>query len=789
MRSRQPNPVTALSMGLLAGSACVALRGLAGRSAAIRRLGEADESERLLAGWSAVETLDAALLPGLFAGLAAALLALAGARHVGLALVALTVGAGSLAAVAGGLLEGPATRASLAGDLASDDWLLLAAFGLAAAGALAVVVRRSLPRSAAPWLLAAAAVAPLVTRYGLAREEPTFVRREVVLDFLASPELWTVLENRDDQEPGLRVITPAVSSHSDSADKPSLWMAPPCTVQLEVPAGLPPGVLRAAAGIDKRSRNRLPKSLSDLTVDFEVLVNGELAFQTRIYNERPKAGQWESDTWTWKHAGPDGDGVEVRGGDTIQLRTSLPEGHPAASLPADNLVAGFGGLVMEARIETERTRPRPDAPNLILVVQDTLRADHCSTYGYGRDTTPQLSRLAEGGMVFEAAHASSSWTWPSTASILTGLPADAHGVTSNEACTLNLSLDSVAEVLQRSGYSTAAWSCNPLIVPERYFDQGFEHFDHHPSEFRKSDEVMPAALRWIEAHAGARFFLYLHLADPHTPHRPEAQDLLLFGGEEPEGFPEGGIDALGAVVRREGLDAVTAGQRAWIRDVYDASIRTGDRWLGVLLDRLEALGLTEETVVFFTADHGEELLDHGAIGHGHSIHDELVRVPLVIAGPGIPQGMRSGSPISNRHVGATLATLGGGDLEGMGDADWLLEPSGKNAMFATTKGQVAGKGYQELYGLHEGGLVLHWWKGAEDGLWLYDAGAEPGERHDLAAERPADVERMHAELRRRLAAQRAWAPQHQVGVGDAGLQMLKGIGYLGDDEGSEAEDR
>jgi hypothetical protein len=117
-----------------------------------------------------------------------------------------------------------------------------------------------------------------------------------------------------------------------------------------------------------------------------------------------------------------------------------------------------------------------------------------------------------------------------------------HGVLSQEQCTLQLLFDTLAEELQARDYTTHGVSCNPLIAPERYFDQGFETFDPPRNAFRKSPEVVPSVVRWIEAHAGVRFFLYLHLVDPHTPHTPDATELARLGLSAPGDFPERGMD-------------------------------------------------------------------------------------------------------------------------------------------------------------------------------------------------------------------------------------------------------
>ncbi len=683
--------------------------------------------------------------------------------------------------------EAALIRWTFARDLGTGlGWIVAGALALV----LAAVCLRSGRRASVVLPLLIALASPWVGRSLLGGDPPQFDRHLTTLDLLARPDLWEIVTQNSDQAPALRVLTPAVDQHSDSGDKPALWMAPPCEVRIEVPKGLPAGYLRLAAGVDKLVRNRLPKGMPEIAVEFEVEIDGELRFSERITNERTKPGVWRSDDWTWRHAADDA--LPVKGGAQIVLRTRIPEGHPSAALPASLLVAGFGGCVVETRVATPRAEARPDAPNIILIVQDTLRADRTSTYGYGRETSPVLTKLAERGLLFEQAYSTSSWTWPSTASLLTGLAPEAHGVVSNESCTLNLALSSLPEVLQARGYTTAAFSCNPLIVPARNFDQGFEDFDFHSSEFRKSDDVMTSVFSWLVGHDDARFFLYLHLADPHTPHRPRQEDLDLFGGVKPPGFPDGGLDEFGGQYWRAFQETGAPPNLApemtrWVDDVYDASIRTGDFWLGELLSYLDEKGLTENTVIAFSSDHGEELLDRGRVGHGHGLHTELVRVPLVIAGPGIPAGQRIVGPVSNRHLAPTLAVLGGSELPGMGDGGMLIpgmEPNPpEEVMFATSKGWVAGRNYQELIGLRSGTSTLIWWDGEQGGqVSLFDEASDPLQLQNLATEREQEASRLQGIAGERRADQRAWAPAHRIGVGAAGTEMLTGIGYLGGEE-------
>jgi arylsulfatase A-like enzyme len=364
-------------------------------------------------------------------------------------------------------------------------------------------------------------------------------------------------------------------------------------------------------------------------------------------------------------------------------------------------------------------------------------------------------------------------------------------------------------VLQEQGYTTAAFSGNPLVSPWRNFDQGFEHFDGAAS-FRKSQELVPDALRWIAEHAHERFFLYLHLVDPHTPHAPPQDLLERFTGrsalaEHPD-FLEHLLTGLqsGAVVGPGGSSEpariVKAEQVRWLSDVYDAGVAAGDAWLGRLLALLDELALSETTVVAFTSDHGEELFDHGWIGHGHALHEELLRVPLVLAGPGISRGLRIPTPVSTRHLGPTLARLGGAKLSAAADALFLADAAGlprQPVFFDTRKGRWNGLAPVSIFGLLQDDWLLciapAGQRGARPTPVALD-GPELSLRHfstsasdaaDRAALEPERAHAMRSRIEARHAELAARAPARRIEAGAATMELLRGFGYAGDEEGED----
>jgi len=613
----------------------------------------------------------------------------------------------------------------------------------------------------------------------------SLVVRTVEEDLLGAP--WEVVRARADAPPAARVFAPSARTGEEGASRPALTLAPPACVRVRVP-GTETRYLAAGVGIDHGVGEDVGERYPGHRVRFIVRREGEEVFRTEL----PLAGEER-----WRAVG-EGDGLRLPGGARLELETALIGPDGAEVDPLDPLLCGFSGLELEQRRRIPRAASSPQEPNLVLVLLDTLRADRTTPYGYARDTTPELDALARRGVVFEEACSTASWTWPATASILTGLQPIEHGVQDAQSSFLSGRVDTLAEALQRAGFTTAAWSGSPLIVPEKNFDQGFESFDaSREGVMRRSDLWMPAALEWLGAVRGRRFFLYLHLMEPHAPLVPLADGRARFAPEVPSSFdPRKAVDyswdLRRAGFRPDGTPAtesvVTAEEQRWISDLYDACVWSGDYWLGRVLARLESLGLDDETIVLVTSDHGEELFDHALLGHAHALHRELVRVPLVAAGPGLPRGERRAGLCSNAAIGPTLARLGGTALVARAPlADLLAEPASE-VLFSTRQGWWNGVEGQPLFGLRAGGDVLHYapagrpWgasappEGGE--LRLYDAAADPGEQRDRSASEPERAEALREELLRRLAELEERRVESGGFADEATLAMLRQLGYV-----------
>jgi arylsulfatase A-like enzyme len=304
---------------------------------------------------------------------------------------------------------------------------------------------------------------------------------------------------------------------------------------------------------------------------------------------------------------------------------------------ADALTAFWGDLSL--------TVAKDDSPLVIVYLVDTLRADHTTPYGYTRDTTPHLLNFARDGVVFEQAVSHASWTKPAVASVFTSLLPGRHG-TVQLRDPLDAALVTLPEMLQARGYSTGAVVANSLIYSEgANFEQGFDFFaglhgeGDRPSKLVNAAGVVDAALEFLDARRGLPTFLYIHTMDPHVPYAPPPPFDRKFEPHPTPGHP--GVDPRQDY--KETLD------RERLIAQYDGDIAYGDQEFGRFVAALKSRGLFERALIVFTADHGEEFLDHGRWLHGLSLFDEVIRVPLIVK---FPSQRAAGTRISEQvqHV-------------------------------------------------------------------------------------------------------------------------------------------
>jgi arylsulfatase A-like enzyme/Flp pilus assembly protein TadD len=390
---------------------------------------------------------------------------------------------------------------------------------------------------------------------------------------------------------------------------------------------------------------------------------------------------------------------------------------------------------------------------VVLVSIDTLRADALGSYGNPRDTTPALDAIARDGTRATECIAPSPITLPSHATLLTGLHPLTHGVLANGYGALAADVETLAERLQHAGWSTGAVVASGILRARYGLAQGFDRYrddlfatapgvtSGRGIAEARADVVTDAALAWLTERAEEeRVFLFLHLIDPHAPY-----------------------DAPGAFGER-------------FRDEpYLGEVAFADAQVGRLVDALDQRGWLDETLLVVTSDHGEHLGAHGLPTHGFYLYDEVLRIPLLLRGPGIAAGGVIDAPTTLADIVPTVLEATGLAADG--------ELQGRSLL-----GKIA-PDRRVLSVSYEGRLLHAWspiwsWRSSREKLLrapqpqLFRLDRDPGEQHDLAGEEPARTHELVAEVDA-LATRLRTAAHTAIGVAldDEARAQLEALGY------------
>ena len=411
-------------------------------------------------------------------------------------------------------------------------------------------------------------------------------------------------------------------------------------------------------------------------------------------------------------------------------------------------VVFLGGLLL-AIPSCGREGAKGGRPSVLVVVVDTLRADRLSSYGFEGEDTPALSALADAGMLFRHALAASPWTGPSVSAIVTGKYPDEIGI-HDKYDPLPTSVPNLAERLGRAGYATAAVFSNAFAGPSYGHTRGYDrfHFERYKGSLGgaqmrplfTADRVTDRAVAWLKENEAddAPFYLYVHYTDPHEPYLPPPK------WREPHLEGHSPVSEELLLERAFTHAALTSAQVDTIRAQYQAEIAFADHEIGRLLEHVPA-----NTVVVVVGDHGEEFLEHGGFLHGHSLFQELLHVPLLLRGPGVPEGVAEDEPVSHVDILPTLLELTGLDaVEGETVGGWGLlagqsltrffpGKTGPNRsprpLFAVFEHEGA-----DTYAVRRGAWKLHY-DAATSRTNLFDLDSDPGETTDVAPQHPAVV--------------------------------------------------
>ncbi len=468
------------------------------------------------------------------------------------------------------------------------------------------------------------------------------------------------------------------------------------------------------------------------------------------------------------------------------------------------MVAGWIGMRLVPTVPTARTTPEAvspalaSKPNIILIMADTLRADHLSCYGGTYVETPNLCRIAtDGGTVYDG-YAHSSWTKPSTASLLTSLIPSSHQ-TMSKPSALPTEITTVAEAMQSHGYATGAFVSNTNLTESFGFAQGFDEYHYLGPDYlfgaqesssklvlyqivrrvyfmatgskrfgdfyQDSQVVNGRAFEWLDRHVDSRFFLFLHYMDVHDPYFAHPYD--------------------GTGFDRASHQHPSLSQAAEMQRLYVGELAYLDEQFGKMIARLEEQGLWEDSMIVLVADHGEEFGEHGGFWHGLTLYDEQIAIPMLVKWPSgerlAPESMR-GTPARLIDVAPTLLRRAGAripaEMQGLDLADGLEQRSERDRMVFAEED-------------HEGNVLTairtaRWkWIGANEGNprglpteELFDVSTDPGETLDLSEREPGTAAELARHAEAQLLAAEKIGEASEADVSCEEYAALVALGYV-----------
>jgi len=477
--------------------------------------------------------------------------------------------------------------------------------------------------------------------------------------------------------------------------------------------------------------------------------------------------------------------------------------------------AGIGFIVENAGENRPASAPE-GSPSVILITIDTLRGDYLSVNNPAAAPTPAMDSFARDGIRFAHAMAPASWTPPSVASIITGLypgacgsgrliPRERYDFTGPLQGSLTL-----AEVFREAGYVTAAFVYNAWLGPSHNYDQGFSRFElmgdvklrprflvargwellyrpFHPFPRYPAVKLTARALEWLENRPRGPFFLWLHYIDPHLPY--------LAHNEYPprtEPSPMGRImgDDLASFRIRARMFNIGSNDRHYLRERYEGEVRFTDDELSRLISGLKSMGLYDKNLIVLTADHGEEFWEHGGFAHGHSFHDEVIRVPLMFKLPGGRHAGRAvDSWVSTTRIGATIldflkmkSKFPGSSLLNCVDHDSCSEPTATGRYWLSQRSIMGGQ--LGAIGDVEGRVAVFYIDGA---ITCYDQSRDPAEQKPFTeescpwpedAQSPRELFKTFDEMNHRTFLGLGGDKEQMEGATGEERRQLKALGYI-----------
>lgn len=402
--------------------------------------------------------------------------------------------------------------------------------------------------------------------------------------------------------------------------------------------------------------------------------------------------------------------------------------------------------------------------DIILISIDCLRPDHLGCYGYEKDTSPNIDNLAKEGIIFSKAISTSSWTLPAQISLFTSKYPLTHGVI-GDGLSLGESDITLAEILKRNGFITAAFVGAPYMASDFGFNQGFDIYDdhtiYHESEDASHQDVTSprlneAVLNWLGENYHLNFFLFIHYWDTHYEYIP------------PPPYKEN------------------------FENPYDGEIRFIDEHIGMLTKKLKEMGIFDNSLIILTADHGDEFMEHSDMGHRHSLYQEVIHIPFILKLP----SAQSSNILNNRiddyvsiiDIMPTIIDVSGialpKKLEGLSLCPLIYGKSG------ISRPEIYAELFYSRIGIHQVSVIeerfkLIYYLDHPEREELFDLVRDPGEKDNLlkheSGEFRAVEERLFEKIEPRI--KKAWGLLKQTTVRPEEYkkelrERLKSLGYI-----------
>ena len=442
-----------------------------------------------------------------------------------------------------------------------------------------------------------------------------------------------------------------------------------------------------------------------------------------------------------------------------------------AAINAANLVNAIGDYAS------------PDRPNIILISIDTLRADHLGCYGYKRETSPNIDRLAEKGVTFKNTITPVNATSPSHVSILTSLYPIRHGVRRN-CWLLDESLVTFAEYLRNFGYTTAAFVSHYMLEKKYGYSQGFQTYDDSSIKNWRgavAEDTTKLVLPWIERNYRHKFFLFIHYYDPHLAYVPPEPYNTMFDSDYEGPFSNGYTYYLHNKLSKE-TAKLPPREVKHIVALYDSEVRYVDENIGKIVDFLDKHGLIDKTLIIVTSDHGEGMYEHGYFSHGWWLYKGELLVPLVMSCPGLlPEGVEVKSVVELIDIFPTVTKLvldkTPRNIDGMDLTPLIAQPDREYVHPCYSENHVMPK--YKKYSVVKGKWKYVCFSKADpsQGDWLFDLESDPGETQNVIERHSGIKSELNALLNEWL--QTAVAPAtFREELDKERIEQLKALGYI-----------